>query len=205
MTNIDLVIAVCGCDVGAAIRWFSAHFKNLPTVELRVKAGRKTYAQNRARPMTLQDLVMSAGWAAFSPAAKIILTAIFARTPATGAEQACLHCTYDAIMRWTGIRSRATTASALQELRNGKAIQTSVVPTNFRTKRGFWLKETFVRVNPRAMRAPRAGATSYSVQKIDSQYAVQKLNSEPSQIEAEPGKEGIEVWQRGQQGKPLLQ
>lgn len=169
-----------GCDVGTAIRWFSAHFKNLPTVELRLKQGRKSYAQNRARPMTLQNLVTSAGWAAFSPAAKIILTAIFARTPAVGAEQACLHCTYRAVIEWTGIRSRATIAAALQELRNGKAIQTGVVPTHYRTKRGFWLKETFVRVSPQAMRPPRRAlvrTTGYSVHKMDSQYAVHNLNS----------------------------
>jgi hypothetical protein len=205
MSNIYLVMNVRGCSVGEAIKWISEHFKNLPTVELRLKRGRKSYAQNRARPMTLQNLITSEGWTSFSPAAKIILTAIFAPTPAAGAEQGCLHCTYDGIKRWTGIRGRATVAGALQELRNAKAIQTDVVPTNFRTKRGFWLKETFVRVDARAMRAPRASTTSTTVQKVNLQYTVQKLNSGLSQIKAEPGKEGFNDRQPGQQRTPLVQ
>jgi hypothetical protein len=182
MSNIDLVMNVRGCDVGPAIKWFGTYFKNIPTVELRPKRRRMTYAQSRRRPMTLENLVTSAGWTALSPAAKLVLTAIFARTPAMGSERGCLHCTYALIMRWTGLRSRATIAAALQELRNAKSIQTERVPTNHRTRRGFWLKELLVRVSPRAMRVPRdtrRTATSYSVQKMNSQYPVQKMNSGP--------------------------
>jgi len=152
MTNIDLVMNVLGCDVGAAIRWFSKNFKNLPTVEIRIKRSREIYVKRRHRAMTLQNLVTSEGWMSLRPAAKVVLTAIFARTPAAGTEQYCLHCTYSSLMRWTGIRSRATISAALQELRKSMAIQTSLVATNFRTRRGFWLKELLVRVSPRAMR-----------------------------------------------------
>ena len=205
MSNIDLVMDVRGCRVGEAIKWISGHFKNLPTVELRLKQGRKDYTQNRARPLTLQNLVTSEGWAALNPKAKVILAAIVARTPATGAEQGCLHCTYDGIMKWTGIRSKATVSAALKELRNCKAIHTDLVPTNFKTKRGFPVKETFVRVDARAMRAPRASTTSTSVQRIDSQYAVQKLNSGLSQSKAVPGKEGAADWQPRQQRTTLVQ
>jgi hypothetical protein len=182
LSNIDLVMKVHGYDVGTAIRWLSKTFKDVPFIEVRVKSGRRTYAPSRKRSMTLQDLVTSPGWAALSPAAKAVLTAIFARCPASGSEQGCLHCTYVHLMQWTGLRSRATIAASLHQLRDAGAIQTSTAQTNFRTRRGFWLKELVVRVSPRAMRAQRRvpkSATSFSVQSMNSQYAVQNLNSAP--------------------------
>lgn len=197
LSNIDLVRLVKGCDVGTAIRWFDRNFSDIPRVEVRIKRNRKRYAQSRTRAFTLQNLVTSPGWKALSPAAKIVLTAVFSRTPAAGNEQTCLRCTYTRLQEWTGFRSRATIAAALQELRNTKAVQTSTVPTNVRTRRGFWLKELSIRVSPRAMRAPRhihATATSYSVQKMNLQYTVQKMNSESNRKEHVPGREGLEKW-----------
>ncbi len=137
MSNVDLVMNVLGCDVGTAIRWFSKNFTNLPTTEIRIKRSRKIYVQRPQGPMTLQGLVTSEGWMSLSPAAKILLSAIFARTPAAGSEQHCLHCTYAQLMQWTQLRSRATISKGLKELRMRQAVQTTLIPTNFRTRRGF--------------------------------------------------------------------
>jgi hypothetical protein len=57
-------------------------------------------------------------------------------------------------MEWTGIRSRVTVSVALKQLRNTGAIERLTVPTNYRTRRGFWLKDLFIRVSPRAMQQP---------------------------------------------------
>lgn len=180
LSNIDLVMTVKGCDVGTAIRWFERNFNGIPRVEGRLKSKRKSYAHRQTRALTLQNLVTSPGWAALGSAAKIVLAAIFARTPAAGGEQGCLRCTYQNLIEWSGLRSRATIAAALRELRRTGAIQAGTVPTNFRTRRGFRLRELFIRVSARAMRAPRDAqrtATGYSVQNLNSQYAVQNLNS----------------------------
>jgi hypothetical protein len=193
LSTIDLVMAVRGCDVGTAIRWLVKNFKGIPSVAIRSR-GRKSYGQAGTQLMTLQSLITSAGWAALSPAAKAVLTAIFARSPAGGAEQRCLHCTYDLLMQWTGLRSRATIATSLRELRHAGAIQTSVAPTGFRTRRGFWLKELVVRVSAKAMHAPRnraASATSSSVQGVNLQYAVQKMNSDSDSKEPVAAKDAV--------------
>jgi hypothetical protein len=198
LSTIDLVMEVRGYDVGTAVRWFVKNFKGIPMIQIRAKRNRKTYVQARTRPMTLQTLVTSPGWAALSPSAKAVLTTISARCPTAGSERGCLRCTYALLMQWSGLRSRATIAASLHQLRNTGAIQTSVVTTNFRTRRGFWLKELVVRVSPRAMRAPcgtHRTATGYSVQKLNSQYAVQKMNSGSGQTQSVAGKEELEQWE----------
>jgi hypothetical protein len=181
LSTIDLVMEVKGWNVGAAMRWLDENFSGIPRVE--IHSNGRMHRQNHARPFTLQNLFTSPGWMALSPKAKVVLTAVFARAPVAGSEQASLRCTYEHIIKWTGIRSRTTIAATLKELRAARAAQIATVQTNFRTKRGFWLRELFIRVSPHAMRARPVRATTpsnttgTSVQNLDSQYAVQNLDS----------------------------
>lgn len=189
LSNIDLVMQVSGYDVAKAILRIADTFPGVPAVELRPGHHVRSRKPTPTSRLTPQSLITSQGWVAMSSAAKIIVIAILARCPAAGSEQNCLRCSYNRLRDWTDLSSRATIAKALRELRQTGAIQTDTVPTNSRTRRGFWLKELFVRVSPRAMqgpapRIPRAASTgtnqtSTSVQKLNPQYAVQILNSEP--------------------------
>lgn len=153
LSAIDLVMAVLEVDVGRAIKWLHEHFPGAPRVRVRGNGnGRLKTSKREGNRMSLEDLIVSPGWAALSPSAKLVLTAIVARTPAAGSEQGLTRCTYARIMDWTGIGSRTTISAALEELRQRKAIQTALVSTNLRNQRGFWLKEMVIRVSPRAMR-----------------------------------------------------
>lgn len=186
LSNIDLVMAVTGQDVGAAIRWLAERFPGVPVAKVRTNSGRPRIFPKGGYEMSLQDLIISPGWVGMSSSAKIVLLAIFSRTPAAGSEQGCLRCTYNKLIEWTGLHGRPTIAKALKELRKAGAIQTSTVPTNLVTRRGFRLNQLFVRVSPRAMQPPCCTphtATGHSVQDLNSQYAVQKLNSFSQSLE----------------------
>lgn len=188
LSNISLVMAVNGLDVGGAIRWLAGRFPGVPLAKVRINGGNVKVTGNGSQNMSLQDLIVSPGWAAFSPAAKIVLTAIFSRAPKAGSEQGQLRCTYTLLTEWTGLRGRSTISKALEELREAGAIKTHTVTTNLRSKRGFWLKQLLVRVSPRAL-----NATSYSVQKMDSQYTVQNLDSASRSFGDSKGGEGVRI------------
>jgi hypothetical protein len=173
LSTIDLVAGVTGYDVSAAIRWLDNEFPGAPRVSPKRD---EPYVRPAKTQMTLQGLITSPGWTERSLAAKAVLAAIFARVPAAGSEKDTLRCTYDQMASWTGM-SRATIARALGELRGSQAIRTWKIPTEWRTSRGFRLRETVIRVSPLALRAARVTTTGYSVQKRDSQYAVSNLNS----------------------------
>jgi hypothetical protein len=155
MSPIDLVAKVNGCGVGAAILWIGERFPGVPTVELRLKRRSKTYVRRQTQTLTVDTLVRSPGWAALSLAAKAVITAILARTPAAGSEQYSLRCSYEALRKWTGVRSEATIARALRELTNAQAIHKGTVPTGMRTQRGFWTRQLLIRVSQRALHAGR--------------------------------------------------
>jgi|SRR5579875_615926 len=156
MSNIDLVVAVQSCDVGRAIRYLAALCPGAPRRDVLARRDRVRYSLLRGTMMSLQDIILSHGWAALSPGPKIVLTAIIARAPQAGSEQNVLRCTYGALMAWTGIRSRLTISRALKRLKDTGVIATELARTGIRNQRGFELKQLRVRVFPHALRAARS-------------------------------------------------
>jgi hypothetical protein len=79
-------------------------------------------------------------------APKIVLAALMLRVPRAGAEQGCIHSGYDLMGEWTGL-GRATVMRALAWLRSNGWLRTETVPTRFRTRQGFPVRELFIRLN----------------------------------------------------------
>jgi hypothetical protein len=92
LSPIDLVMRVRGCDVASAIQWIAEKFPGIPTRQMHLSRKGRSYKSNRVKPLTLQNRMTTPGWAARSPSAAKVITAIFARTPEAGSEQACLRC-----------------------------------------------------------------------------------------------------------------
>jgi hypothetical protein len=185
LSTIDLVMEMHGCDVGAAIRWLAGCYPSVPMAK--VKASGAIKQSNYKSEMTLQDLVLSPGWAAMGLSERAIITALAARCPKAGSEQWTIRCTYQKIAEWASV-SRRTAITGMEGLRKRRAVHTSLVRTNRKSDRGFWLRELLVRISALALRdtepnqqatpecKPCTTATSYSVQDLHPQYAVQDLH-----------------------------
>jgi hypothetical protein len=187
LSTIDVVMLVLQLRVGEAIRFLAENFQ-VPSVKGkltankwgRTKRGYRTYSKPKT-PLTIESLMLSPAWPKMPTAPKIVLAALMVRVPCAGREQGCLHAGYDHIEQWSGF-ARATVSLALAWLRSNGWIRTEAVPTRFRTRQGFPVRELFIRLNSQPHKH-QVSATSYVVQKRASQYAGSKLNSSRQEFE----------------------
>lgn len=150
LSNIDLVVQVMGISLGDAIKWIDLHFPGVPQIELKPKPENR-HRHRESKTLNPQALIISRGWAEMSLSAKAVITAIIHRSPQAGSEQFMLRCSYDELMAWTGIGSKATISNALTELRRRPAISTWTEKRKNRA--GFMVKELVIRILPQAMRS----------------------------------------------------
>jgi hypothetical protein len=112
LSNIDLVMAVLGCDFRKAVGWFRREFGSLPLLRGR-PAG-----LTRERPFRvgtggdLEDVVRSGLYATLSNPARSILQVIQELRETKGAARV----PYKSLMRYAGVGSKSTIKAALDEL-----------------------------------------------------------------------------------------
>lgn len=111
-SNLDLVMGVLQCNLPAAVAWFRGHFQGIPALR-----GRPAGVLHE-RPFRvgvgglLEPLVRSGVYATLSNPARSILTVI----RELAGDQSEVELSYTTLQRKTGIGSRSTVKSALDEL-----------------------------------------------------------------------------------------
>ena len=125
---IDLVMGVLCADVGTAVRWIAERF-TVPSIKSGRPVGHRTtqLAPYRAgvHGSELEFLVRSGMFGQLSSAeSRILVTLAIFREPDSGITKL----SYQAIMRYSGVGSRANVARALAQLQRLHAIQISLGP-----------------------------------------------------------------------------
>jgi hypothetical protein len=120
---VDLVMGVLGIDVGSAVRWIAERF-TVPNIKPGAPLGRRTKVPAPYRVglpgCELEVLVRSGMFGQLKPAERCILVTLSNfKDPDTGIT--CL--SYQAIMRYAGVASRANVSNALKKLQKLHAIQ----------------------------------------------------------------------------------
>jgi len=195
LSTIDVTMLVRDCKVGDAIKFLAANFP-VPSVRVKmtanlrgtIKLGFRSYSKSKA-PMTVQTLMLSPVWPKIPAPAKLTLAALLIRVPHAGSEQGCIHCGHDLLKQWTGL-GRATITRALAWLRSHGWIHSETIPTRFRTKRGFPVRELFIRVNSHP-RTHQVSATSNAGSNRAPQYAGSQRASSGQELENWTPKEGV--------------
>jgi hypothetical protein len=123
-SNVDLVIGVLNCDLGAAVLWIAERFQ-VPKVKVGRPVGQKPTAPPPYRigcGSEWEVIVRSGMWGRMTSAERSVLVTLDAfKDPDTGLTQL----SYRAIMRYSGVRKFANVSGAIKELRRMHALQHS--------------------------------------------------------------------------------
>jgi len=122
-SNVDLVMAILGCDLGSAILWIAERF-TVPNVKVGRPSGR---AVNSPVPYRVgvhgsewEVIVRSGFWGAMTAAERSILVVLdYFKDP----ETALTRISYRAIMRYSGVGKTGNVSDAIKKLTRIHALQ----------------------------------------------------------------------------------